>query len=262
MYALEKKKKLNIFISKFKNKNTKINNNYTIKKKITKCEKKSAYISYSDEIELEMYFLGRNYADKNFYTGQDLIKKQSEGLLFYNALNTKIVSYYRWLVDSGIYERLEEEKLARRIKLRKNIRQNMQERKPKGVSSLEGGLVTLFILCGALISLVVTVFTVECHTKSGRIFAKCIIHMSAILKYCRRKRQRERNAAFLKHTRLAKTIFATMARSWRNQLAECQVWPIVRINSDGFELDAGGSMQRADGFDAAKRRRDAWKRRF
>jgi hypothetical protein len=89
------------------------------------------------------------------------------------------------MMDTGIWDRLKVEKGARRIRLRrergkKNQKKQGQWRKPDGVSSLEGGLVTLFILCGSLVLLGLSCFVLECRhlvwkgiRKTGMHIKKC-----------------------------------------------------------------------------------------
>jgi hypothetical protein len=76
---------------------------------ITNCDQKSAYITSLQGIEIEMDFLSKNYADIDFYTGKenDIMLQEMQRLVFQRVRNTKIPSYYRWMIDSGIYTRLE-----------------------------------------------------------------------------------------------------------------------------------------------------------
>ena len=71
------------------------------------------------------------------------------------------------MIDTGIYRRLMAEKVGREKLSRENTFQkpvNKNENlRLEGVSSLEGGLVTLFILCGAGISLAGITFCFECR---------------------------------------------------------------------------------------------------
>jgi hypothetical protein len=133
---------------------------------ITNCNQKSAYIGESEEISLELDFFNRNYFPRKFQTGtdDDMIDREMFGLKIQNVYKTKVANLYRWIMDSGIWERLRVEILVRRNKLRKSAKdkENVKMRLD-GVSSLEGGLVTLFILCGALISLAVIEFCFECR---------------------------------------------------------------------------------------------------
>jgi hypothetical protein len=134
---------------------------------ITNCAEKSAYIASSQEIAIELDLLFKNYNTKKFYVGKDLINENFQGWMFYKVRTTKIPFYYRVLIDSGIYGRLMIEKVAREKLVTETIFQktvkNKEELVLEGVSSLEGGLVTLFILCGVGIGLAVTAFGFECR---------------------------------------------------------------------------------------------------
>jgi hypothetical protein len=125
---------------------------------ISNCDKKSAFIWDSKEIAIELNILSKNYPKKAFYTGKDSIRDEMEGYVFTGIRNTKIPTYYKWLINSGIYGRLDTEILSRRTK-----GQQIATSEAEGVSSLSGGLVTLFILCGGGISLAVISFILECH---------------------------------------------------------------------------------------------------
>jgi hypothetical protein len=103
--------------------------------------------------------LSKNYSKKAFYTGKDSIREEMDGWVFTGIRNTKIPTYYKWLMNSGIYGRLETEMEFRRTKGQQLATSDEHE----NVSSLSGGLVTLFILCGGVISLAVISFILECH---------------------------------------------------------------------------------------------------
>ncbi len=81
-----------------------------------------------------------------------------ESWVFTGIRNTKIPTYYKWLMNSGIYDRLDTE-----IGLRKTKGHQIATLEDEGVSSLSGGLITLFILCGGGISLAGISFILECH---------------------------------------------------------------------------------------------------
>jgi hypothetical protein len=126
---------------------------------ISNCDKKSAFIWDSEEIAIELNILSKNYPKKAFYTGKDLIRDEMESWEFSGIRNTKIPTYYKWVMHSGIYGRLETE-----VGLRRRKGHQIATSDGHGsVSSLSGGLVTLFILCGGGISLAVISFILECH---------------------------------------------------------------------------------------------------
>jgi hypothetical protein len=154
---------------------------------ITNCEHKSAYITNSDQLATEMDFLLQKYEKKQFYSGKDdVILKQMEGIRFPVIHKTKIPNLYRWMIDSGIYDRLEVEKVGRKNKWRKPLVKIKKEKEGlEGISSLEGGLITLFMLCGCLISLAMASFTfLECRHIIWKLLVKCCVHSSLAFKKC------------------------------------------------------------------------------
>jgi hypothetical protein len=140
---------------------------------ITNCEKKTAIIAKSDDISAELNFLTKNYFTEKFYVGKDAIAKEYSGIAFAYVRNTKIPKYYRIIIEAGIYDRLQVEKMTRKNRGRKTVwKQNLGL---EGVSSLSGGLMTLFMLCGGLLCLAISSFILECR---GIIWGKCqsILH--------------------------------------------------------------------------------------
>ncbi len=102
-----------------------------------------------------------------------------------NVRNTKISTYYRRPIDSGIWERLEVEKVGRINKWRNPAKKETAEKlRLDGVSSLSGGLVTLFILCGGVVCLAASCFIVECHLVIWKILNNVYIKL---YKRCRKK---------------------------------------------------------------------------
>jgi hypothetical protein len=128
---------------------------------ITNCEKKTAIIAKSDDISAELNFLTKNYFTEKFYVGKDAIAKEYSGIAFAYVRNTKIPKYYRIIIEAGIYDRLQVEKMTRKNRGRKTVwKQNLGL---EGVSSLSGGLMTLFMLCGGLLCLAISSFILECR---------------------------------------------------------------------------------------------------
>jgi hypothetical protein len=159
---------------------------------IVDCDKKSAYVAESIYIEQEQNFLSKYYPNKKFTTGRqdELINSKIYMLIFENVCNTKIPKYYRWLIDSGIYGRLEEENVARVSRLKKPVKEK-EKKGMEGVSSLGGGLVTLFILCSSVISLALITFMVECRHLIWKLLMRCRCRCKSCVlkgfKFCRQK---------------------------------------------------------------------------
>jgi hypothetical protein len=79
---------------------------------ITKSGHKSAYILNSNMVGFHLNFLLRNF-EANCYAGKEMIRQEREGMTIKNIRNTNIPTYYGWLISSGIYERLQVEKVAK-----------------------------------------------------------------------------------------------------------------------------------------------------
>jgi hypothetical protein len=152
---------------------------------ITNCEEKSAYISNSATIATEMDFLARIYPGKRMYSKKDdMILWEIGGFSFRRVGQTKIPNLYRWIIDSGIFDRLEVEKVARKNRGRKPLVKIKKERL-EGVCSLEGGLITLFMLCGGLISLAAVSFIfLECRAIIWRLLVQCYVTSSVAFRKC------------------------------------------------------------------------------
>jgi hypothetical protein len=168
--------------------------------KIRNCPQKSAYIGQSKEIAMQLDFLSRNYNRKKFYLGKDLIDEKFEGLAFWKVRNTKIPGYYRLLIDTGIYERLMVENRFRwrgnRFRKPVEMKENLRL---EGVSSLEGGLVTLFILCGAGVGVTVIAFCFECRRM---ILERLIAIRKKVLKAFKTLSRKRKFVKFRRHRKI------------------------------------------------------------
>jgi hypothetical protein len=154
---------------------------------ITNCEQKSAYITNSDLISTEMDFLSKNYVDKQFYTKKDdMIRMEMETWKFDKVRKTKIPNLYRWIIDSGIYYRLEVEKEGRQNRGREPLVKIQKEKaRLEGVSSLSGGLITLFMLCSGLMSLSFMSFIfLECRHLILKQLVKYYLKMTMAFRKC------------------------------------------------------------------------------
>ncbi len=122
------------------------------------------FFAPSARIDIESDFYSRNYPWKKFTRGNtdQMYPVNIWGWSFQGSISKqgiKIRRYFSSLIDSGIYYRLYVEILAR-----KNIgRRPVFKREPEINSSLSGGMVTLFILCGAFLGLTALVIIVECR---------------------------------------------------------------------------------------------------
>jgi hypothetical protein len=163
-------------------------------REITNCDRKSAVIADFDVIQLEKTYLSEMYYERKFSTGKtdEMIHQQMDGFVFQYIRNTKIPNFYRWMMDSGIYDRLQVEKVARLNNKIRNPTTNVTKKEKKmrleGVSSLSGGLVTLFILCGVVIILALSSFVVECCHIISKLLTQFYFKISSAFKMCHRKK--------------------------------------------------------------------------
>jgi hypothetical protein len=100
------------------------------------------------------------------------------------------------MIDSGIYGRLEVEKIGRKNRLRKLAKK--EQLYVEGVSSLGGGLVTLFILYGVLVLATFVTVSWECRHQIRSILKEISVRISIAWKRWRQK----------------------MAQKWRQKMAQ------------------------------------------
>ncbi|OXA37134.1 hypothetical protein Fcan01_28110 [Folsomia candida] len=128
-----------------------------IEREVVKCGK-SVFVAYSDVLEAEYAFLSKHYPWHEIYKGREIYNIASYGVIFRLAGISKIPGYFKSLVETGIYGRVEEE-----IALRKNLK-----RKPASFGGsrddslgLGTALATFFILWGVALSASLPVFAFE-----------------------------------------------------------------------------------------------------
>ncbi|OXA39836.1 hypothetical protein Fcan01_25339 [Folsomia candida] len=155
------------------------------------CRRKSAFIATSESIRGEMSFLSKNYPSKEFHTGQHLVASNWYGWWFQGGGRSSksssvsaVQRNFQGLVHSGIYSRLKIEK-ARNMWLWRKPVENDTIHRPVAPLEMDGGIVTIFMLSGALISIALVAFMIESHRYEWK---KLVISSSArFLKVFRRK---------------------------------------------------------------------------
>jgi hypothetical protein len=133
-------------------------------KELLSCSK-SAYISPTSLIDIEVAFFAKNYPWKKFTTGSEPMHPvYMWGWSFPggDSSRSKIPRYFSLMIDSGIYLRLEKEMAARFSRGRKPVSDKEEEATVQMVS-LNGGMITLFILCGSWLLLAGLELMVECR---------------------------------------------------------------------------------------------------
>ncbi|OXA42676.1 hypothetical protein Fcan01_22421 [Folsomia candida] len=121
---------------------------------------KSVLIVKSDEIEAEFQFVRRHYPSKEFYKGKEILRMVNSGWTFYDGGITKVPEYFKSLIWSGIYGRLQEEAMRRKYLHRTPTRKSEIAGLAPTVE-LGGTILTLFIICGAIFLLASFVLVIE-----------------------------------------------------------------------------------------------------
>ncbi|OXA63544.1 hypothetical protein Fcan01_01189 [Folsomia candida] len=121
---------------------------------------KSVLIAKYEQIEMEAAFFEKHYPIKKWDKGKDSVQPVLAGMVFRHAGISIVPKYYMSLVETGIYGRLEVELIARTIRNRVPA-VNLTQGNFK--SSLEGGLVTLFVILGFVLFFSLICFLIECR---------------------------------------------------------------------------------------------------
>ncbi|OXA55106.1 hypothetical protein Fcan01_11521 [Folsomia candida] len=144
-----------------------------VENEIVSCGK-AVFAGTSESVHLELVFLQKNYPRTHFYKG-DLIFALPFKLLFTNEGISKVPTYFKFMLESGIYRRLEMEQWNNAYVGRKAIVQ--RNNYPHGAMpvSMTGSLLTAFILCGCSVSLATIFLAVECRLKLLMYFKGWIV---------------------------------------------------------------------------------------
>lgn len=140
----------------------------SVEKEVVDCDSKTAFVSEADLVEEEYRFLTRHYFWKKFYKARNIFSGSSSiyGLIFPIAGKKSLVTRYFWyLIETGIYGRIEKELEERRFLFRKAALNVDKEEETVVPLSFDGSIVTVFILSGCLVLLAGIVFLNE--TKGG-----------------------------------------------------------------------------------------------
>lgn len=133
-----------------------------IESDIVDCSQKNVFIAKSDRLKHEEEFLSWRYYGTEFHTGKEKLNPQPFGFLFDEEGLSKIPEYYKGLIETGIYARIEAEVAA--VRMEKRVAAVKQIKKVKSFTvGLEGGLLTLFILCGIMAVCFILTFCFECR---------------------------------------------------------------------------------------------------
>ncbi|OXA39441.1 hypothetical protein Fcan01_25745 [Folsomia candida] len=120
----------------------------SVEKEVVDCGRKSVFISYEYLVDEEYRFLSKHYAGKKFYKGRDVIGSGSlfNGLAFsLKGKRSRLLKYFWYLVDTGVYGRIEKELGDRRVLFRTAALIISKENDAVVPLSLDGTIVTVFI---------------------------------------------------------------------------------------------------------------------
>ncbi|OXA56015.1 hypothetical protein Fcan01_08860 [Folsomia candida] len=134
-----------------------------VENEITSCGK-AVFAGTSESVHSELVFLQKNYPWTNFYKGEPIFASPF-ALLFTNEGISKVPTYFKFMLESGIYHRLEMEQLNNEYVGRKAIVKRNNYQHGAMPVSMAGSLLTAFILCGCSITLATIYFVVECRLK-------------------------------------------------------------------------------------------------
>lgn len=123
---------------------------------------KTAFVSKSSKLQSEFEYLSRKYFWKKFYKSRDTLNLVPAGALFQKPGSSKVPLYYQALHEAGIVGRLMTEKERKRNKRIKRA-VNYSAGNFRNKMTMDGCIVTLFILCAVLAAVGSLVFVCECR---------------------------------------------------------------------------------------------------
>ncbi|OXA39992.1 hypothetical protein Fcan01_25357 [Folsomia candida] len=131
--------------------------NAAIINEVAKCEK-SVLVVEAFDMGFRFHDMTKQYFWRKFYKGKDILNFALVGWTFEGEGNSKVPQYFQYLFESGIQERLDLEISMR--KYSRNSEYTIPKREDDPVR-LDGAILTLFILCGVLISSSVLIVVFE-----------------------------------------------------------------------------------------------------
>ncbi|OXA54651.1 hypothetical protein Fcan01_11509 [Folsomia candida] len=135
---------------------------------VINCGKRTAFVATSETLQGEMSFISKKYPSRRFHTSQRLLGPTWKGWSVKGGGRSSRLSSvsavqrnFQVLVHSGIYSRLKQEMHKNMWFGRNPVKEDVP---PSPVSPLTmGGLVTIFMLCGALTGFALIAFLIESH---------------------------------------------------------------------------------------------------
>ncbi|OXA39308.1 hypothetical protein Fcan01_25941 [Folsomia candida] len=133
-----------------------------IEEEIIQCGK-TVFIAQSNVVEAEHIFLSKKYPWHKFYKGSEILWVSWYGLAFRYAGFSKIPGYYKSVIESGVYGRIDQE-LSKRVNLDRNpvISRDAQKVSSKRTGlELEGEFSTFFIIWSSAIAIILPIVAFE-----------------------------------------------------------------------------------------------------
>lgn len=153
-----------------------------VEKEVVECGK-TAVVLPRKLANAENEYFSRNYPAATFYQGKNILQPEPHGIAFKNPGVSKIPVYYKSLIETGIYERLNTEHYARANFRRKRAGKN----KPlTDKMKMDGCISTLFIICAGFAGLAFLVFGAE--NFKGRVIFVVVAFVRKILSRIREKK--------------------------------------------------------------------------
>ncbi|OXA64831.1 hypothetical protein Fcan01_00476 [Folsomia candida] len=138
-----------------------------IETEVVDCSRKTVFIAKSDLLQFEYEFLTWSYYGTKFHKGKEILNPLQVGLIFEGEGLSKVPKYYKGLIETGIYARVEKEVESMAMSDRE---QAINRRNERSFSlGLDGGIVTLFILCGVVVTSSILCFWFEYRIKIARL---------------------------------------------------------------------------------------------
>ncbi|OXA38385.1 hypothetical protein Fcan01_26807 [Folsomia candida] len=132
-----------------------------VEAEVVKCGR-TVFIAEWEEVAQQYFYLSKKYYWKNFYISEDSLMQDIALLSFRNIDGSNVPTKFKAYVEAGIWSRLEEAGWARKFDRR---RKSEREHGPgtQVAVPLDGSILTLFVLCGMVISIALLLFGKECR---------------------------------------------------------------------------------------------------
>lgn len=129
-----------------------------VEREVVDCGK-TAFVAPQGEFQAEVEFLVRSYPSLKFYKGKDIVVAKPLGMRIFNPGVSRIHWNAKSLVETGIYTRLTKERYERKNfrRQRAGVYKHQME-----TMTMDGCILTLFILCAGLAAGAIIVYCMEC----------------------------------------------------------------------------------------------------